>query len=202
MKKARLPNGQVLTFDDDTSDEVIQNIVKKLLSDKTVTEWDHEHVKNLVRDITNDQGERDLKRSEMDLKRAETDYFGPAIEKQTGQFEKLNKSLNDGMQSFVKKLLSSQNDKLASLSTSNLEKVLGDIAKQVVNLSGRIDVMTAKSDKNTAGLIQAVTTNTKAMQQLVTAQKENTQVLKKLVTATQAPRTIVRNTDGKVKGIK
>lgn len=219
MKKAKLHTGEILVFDDDTSNQVIQDTVRRTLKRQgepylaPTIEQQTEILTNLAT-ATQQLAERskienfsstvekqtknlsnlvDITKKMVDKK--DVDYFGPAIKKQTEQFEKVNKNLVDTLKSFIKDFVSTHSPQ----STVGIEKVIEKAPKE---LSKQLAALTYKSDENTAGLMKVIMANTESINSLVAAQKENTDVLKQLVEATKAPKTVLRDKSGKIKGVK
>lgn len=191
MKKAKLSNGQILMFPEDTSDDAIKGLVKKISKKADDVQWDPGHVKALIKELTNAQGE-------IDIKRAEIDHFGPAIEKQTNQLGKFT----DAIKTTVEKVTAKDNDSVKDGSVKEFIPILKSLTGQMMRIVENLPAIS----KNTKDLNSSVTSqlqrNTDVLSNLVKLQKENNAILKELVEATKQAKTIVRDEDGFITGVK
>lgn len=198
MRQAKLPNGQILVFPENTSDKVIQATVDRITNTKTEAEWSNEHVKAIVREITAAQGAADMER-------AQIDHFGPAIEKQTKEFDKLNKGLTKSVQDFVSGIVKSEKDKNET-ALNKIRPVVQEISKQIVYMTNKIESLvlhnSRKEYENTHYIVKAMEANTKAVNDLRAAQLESNRVLRELVDATKSGKTIMRDKQGNIVGVK
>jgi chromosome segregation ATPase len=190
MKKAKLSNGQMLMFPEDTSDDAIKGLVKKISKKADDVQWDPGHVKALIKELTNAQGE-------IDIKRAEIDHFGPAIEKQTNQLVKVTEAIK----STVEKV-TSKDDSVKDKSVKEFAPVLKNLTGQIMRIAENLPTLS----KNTKDLNSSITSqlqrNTDVLNNLVKLQQENNTILKELVEATRSSKQIVRDKDGFITGVK
>lgn len=228
MKKASLPNGQVLVFPADTSDEVIRNTVKRIVSSKNGDDWSAEHIKTVIRELTTAQGKIDMLKTEaeskrtsdeiqrskseleklkVELEKARIDNFGPAIEKQ-------NKTILSAIKDFVSEFKSSSADHNKAVITGFIP-LIKDVVKEIVGLKNNIEKMSLKNDVAIKNLIETIADHGRLMlnvvrtqeetqdilKQLVESQIETTEALKKLAKVAGADRDIVRDTDGRMKSL-
>lgn len=194
MKKAQLPNGQLLVFPEDTSDKVIQATVKRIANAKTDVEWSPEHVKELIKELTASQGE-------LDFERAKIDFFGPAIDKQTKNLNKQNQDIIRSLQKFIKGLVSSQSES-SKATVNGLAPFLTEIVGQLIALVTKYEVSSKRVEQAMNGLAQSVDANTKATQYLGKQQTETNQILRELVKATKANKKIIRDDNGHITEVK
>jgi vacuolar-type H+-ATPase subunit H len=198
MKKAHLPNGQTLVFPENTSQKVIEDTVKRISSSKKDVEWTSDHVNSVIREMTAAQGKIDLEKSQID-------HFGPAINEQTKNIEKLNTSFSQSFQKFLSEFIKSDKKKSDDV-VNSVKPVIQEISKQIVNLSNKHEMISLKKDNGLFNFLDKLSIsldlNTKAVNDLKAAQIENNRVMRDLVEATKSTKKIIRNKNGDVIGVE
>lgn len=189
-----IPSGQTLVFPEGTSDDVIKKTVDAITKEKGEAEWTSAHVKSLVRELTKAQGE-------VDLKRAEVDHFGPAIEKQTKEFEKTNKGLINSVQTFLAGFQRLEKQRTDG-AVRKIEPVLKNIAGQFIILVSKIESSNGKIHKSLTELTTATKEMKKSFDDLSKEQRETNKHLAELVKVTGAKKTVKRDKDNNIVGIE
>lgn len=207
MKKlARLSDGTLLEFPEDTPDDVVRGTVRRV-----VQEQKHgvDHFGPAIEKQTESLTQAQEVLSE-DLQNSIKDIVGS----QTKQLSKITTKNVEKKLGGVQKSVEGVAKKVSEISTDNLEKSLAQVAKSVSGLASdhtkkgfaevaksmsavvvEIKTLIKKSDDNTAGIMKAIMANTKAIE-------EQTKATQELVKVRKMPFTFTRDKDGKVKSAR
>ena len=188
MKTAKLKNGKILEFPDSTPDSVVQAVVKRVMGIKEEPE-----LKKIINDLAASIADRD-----------DVDHYGSALEEHSTVVQKVAKDIIAAIskinlvvkdttpalekqggifRDFIDIFKKNKNDDRELIKSSMYE-----LSKNMVSISNLIELLTLKMDKNSKMLVES--------------HKENTQAIYELVKAYKLPRTIIRDKDGKPKGIE
>jgi peptidoglycan hydrolase CwlO-like protein len=192
--EVKIPSGQTLVFPEGTSETVIQNTVKKITDEKGKAEWTDAHVKSLVRELTMAQGE-------VDLKKAEVDHFGPAIEKQTKEFEKVNQGLINSVQNFIAGFLRIEKQRTDG-AVKKIEPVMKQLVGQMIILVSKIESSNTRTNKSLIDLTKATEKMSRSFDDLSKEQKQTNKHLAELVKVTGAKKVVKRDNSGNITGIE
>lgn len=196
-KQAKLPNGQVLVFPDNTSDKVIQETVKRIMNSKKETEWTTEHVTTLVREITGKQAEIDVAKYNSDKK---IDHYGPAIKDQTEALKSQNASFTEQISKVLK-----SNKQLIDGLKSSADKSIASSDKSVEvtkKLVGQLIMLNDKLDSNMKKNEQAIKMVVSSVSELNKTQMRTNELLTQLVSKTGSDKKVIRDNEGYIIGIQ
>lgn len=205
MKKARLHNGKILTFPDDTPDDVIKEVVGRLFNSKKDKLWSSEQVKTVIDEVNALVLKSDESRSKIN-------HFGPAIDDQNKIIQEQSKIFKEQLEIFkegnkldkenvglIKKTLDAIAEKLSVVNTSS---ALKDIAKHIIILANNIEILAHESASQSQKITSTLKNNNKLMSDILDAQKKNNEIMSDLVKVMKKPKNIVRNKDREITRIE
>jgi hypothetical protein len=179
MKIAKLPKGAELHFPDNTSDDVIKAVVKRILGivEKTVEPEKpvepqgptvDKEFETLIATLTESQ---------------KKDFYSAAIEKKNKVVLDVSEKQNTLFDNFFKMFI-----KAKKLELDDNQEHVKELATQIVSIGNQIELLASVINQSTTSLVKA--------------QDSNTDAVYKLVEAYLSPRTIVTDkVTGKPKGI-
>jgi hypothetical protein len=204
-KKAQLPNGQILVFPENTSQEVINSVVKRITGTVGKDEWTSDQVLKIVREMTLAQGQADIDR-------AKIDNYGPAIEKQTKVQEQTGKALiktvetviHKAVDDFISLFMKSEKEKNTNLikNIDELKTVFKLIADNLGKVSAHSELSSARLERQISDVVKALNANTKATNELAALSEKQTVALEGLVDATRATKIVNRDKNGDIVSIE
>jgi Mg2+ and Co2+ transporter CorA len=209
----KLPNGRVVKFPANTSEDVIGATMRRLTNSKQDVNWTTEQVRAVVSEIT-------AKNAEAVLDKNKIDNFGPAIEKLASvitksatdivsETKKINEKTN---QDFLKAFETSMGQTVEKVLKSspnyakNIDQITGtitkDLSKQIALVASGIELSSQSLNESIGTMTKALNANTQLLAKVLNAQLQNSNNMSEMIKVLSAEKIINRDKDGNMLSVK